>query len=72
MPEDIAADLDEFQGALADYMSAQDMGVESIYLWEGPLNLQDGTELAAEGEAVPLLDIWFVPQLLEGMIGASE
>ena len=72
MPEDIAANLDEFQGALADYMSAQDMGVESIYLWEGPLNLQDGTELAAEGEAVPLLDIWFVPQLLEGMIGASE
>lgn len=72
MPEDIAADLDEFQGALADYMSAQDMGVESIYLWEGPLNLQDGTELAAKGEAVPLLDIWFVPQLLEGMIGASE
>ncbi|MCY3719037.1 MAG: BMP family ABC transporter substrate-binding protein [Anaerolineaceae bacterium] len=72
MPEEIAANLDEFQGALADYMSAQDMGVESIYLWEGPLNLQDGTELAAEGEAVPLLDIWFSPQLLEGMIGASE
>ena len=72
MPEDIAANLDEFQGALADYMSAQDMGVESIYLWEGPLNLQDGTGLAGEGEAVPLLDIWFVPQLLEGMIGASE
>ena len=72
MPEDIAPHLDEFQGALADYMSAQDMGVDSIYLWEGPLNLQDGTGLAAEGEAVPLLDIWFVPQLLEGMIGASE
>ena len=52
-------------------MSAQEM-VDSIYLWQGPLNLQDGTELAAEGDAVPLLDIWFVPQLLEGMIGASE
>ncbi|MCY4526924.1 MAG: BMP family ABC transporter substrate-binding protein [Anaerolineaceae bacterium] len=72
MPEETAANLDEFQGALADYMSAQDMGVESLYLWQGPLNLQDGTELAADGEAVPLLDIWFVPQLLEGMIGASE
>lgn len=72
MPEDNAANLDEFQAQMADYMSAQDMGVESIFLWQGPLNLQDGTELAAEGENVPLLDVWFVPQLLEGMIGASE
>ena len=72
MPEDIADALDAFQDELAGYMSAQEMGVESIFLWEGPLNLQDGTELAAEGEAVPLLDIWFLPQLLEGMIGASE
>jgi simple sugar transport system substrate-binding protein len=71
MPEDIVANLDDFQAGLAEYMSAQDT-VDSIYLWQGPLNLQDGTELAAEGDAVPLLDIWFVPQLLEGMIGASE
>jgi simple sugar transport system substrate-binding protein len=71
MPEEIADNLDAFQAELAEYMSAQDM-VESIYLWQGPLNLQDGTELAAEGEAVSLLDIWFVPQLLEGMVGASE
>ena len=71
MPEDIVANLDDFQAGLAEYMSAQEM-VDSIYLWQGPLNLQDGTELAAEGDAVPLLDIWFVPQLLEGMIGASE
>ena len=72
MPEGIAESLDAFQDELAAYMSAQDMGVDSIFLWEGPLNLQDGTELAAEGEAVPLLDVWFLPQLLEGMIGASE
>lgn len=42
-----------------------------MFLWEGPLNLQDGTELAAEGEAVALEDIWYLPQLLEGMVGAS-
>ena len=71
MPEDIVESLDAFQAELADYMSAQDT-IESIFLWQGPLNLQDGTELAPEGEAVPLLDVWFSPQLLEGMTGASE
>ena len=45
---------------------------DTIFLWGGPLNLQDGTEIAADGEPVDLLDIWFLPQLLEGMTGASE
>jgi simple sugar transport system substrate-binding protein len=45
---------------------------ERFFLWEGPLNLQDGTELAAEGEFVSMEDVWYLPQLLEGMIGASE
>lgn len=71
LPEETVASLDAFQAELAEYMSAQDE-VESIYLWQGPLNLQDGSALAAEGEPVALLDIWFVPQLLEGMVGASE
>jgi len=44
----------------------------AFFLWEGPINLQDGTVLAEEGESVSLLDIWFLPQLLEGMVGASE
>jgi len=52
-------------------MGAQDE-VEACYLWRGPLSRQDGTALAAEGGPVALLDIWFVPQLLEGMVGASE
>ncbi len=43
-----------------------------IFLWEGPLSLQDGTVIAEEGEPVTLLDIWFLPQLVDGMIGASE
>ncbi len=48
------------------------MNAGKIFLWEGPLNLQDGTTLAGEMESVSLLDIWFLPQLLEGMTGASE
>ena len=59
-----AAEIEAFQ---TDPMHAGE-----IFLWEGPLNLQDGTPLAAEGETVSLLDIWFIPQLLEGMTGASE
>ena len=59
-----AAEIEAFQ--------TDPMRADEIFLWEGPLNLQDGTPLAAEGEAVSLLDIWFIPQLLEGMTGASE
>lgn len=51
----------------------------AFFLWQGPLNFQDGTVLAAEGENVvpvqKLADgpsIWYLPQLLEGMTGASS
>lgn len=59
-----AQDIHDFQ---TDPMHADEM-----FLWSGPLNLQDGTELAGDMAPVSLLDIWFIPQLLEGMIGASE
>ena len=59
-----AAEIEAFQ---TDPMHAGE-----IFLWSGPLNLQDGTELAGDMESVSLLDIWFLPQLLEGMTGASE
>ena len=59
-----AAEIEAFQ--------TDPMHEGEIFLWQGPLNLQDGTVLAEEGETVSLLDIWFLPQLLEGMIGASE
>jgi simple sugar transport system substrate-binding protein len=70
-PADLQGDLDAFYDEMAAYMT-DPMHEDSIFLWSGPLNLQDGTELAAEGEPVDLLDIWFLPQLLEGMTGASE
>ena len=59
-----AAEIEAFQ---TDPMHAGEM-----FLWQGPLNLQDGTVLAEDGAPVSLLDVWFLPQLLEGMTGASE
>ena len=71
LSEEAAASLDEFIAEMEAF--AQDPANEgSIFLWDGPLNLQDGTELAAEGEAADLLEIWYLPQLLEGMTGASN
>jgi simple sugar transport system substrate-binding protein len=40
--------------------------------WEGPINLQDGTEYIPDGETATDLEIWYLPQLLEGMTGPSE
>jgi len=44
----------------------------SIDLWTGPLNYQDGSPFLAEGETATDQQIWYLPQLLEGMEGASE
>jgi len=41
-------------------------------LFVGPLNLQDGTQYLAEGEEATDSQIWYLPQLLEGMEGASS
>ncbi|MCU0512941.1 MAG: BMP family ABC transporter substrate-binding protein [Anaerolineae bacterium] len=57
----------EMQAFAADPANA-----DAIFLWQGPLALQDGTVLAEEGENVPLMDIWYLPQLLDGMLGDSE
>ena len=69
LPADVLANLNDFAQTVSDFYASD---ADGFFLWEGPLNLQDGTPLAAEGEAVPILDIWFLPQLLEGMQGASE
>jgi simple sugar transport system substrate-binding protein len=41
-------------------------------LWTGPLNLQDGSELAPSSTVVKPLDVWYLGQLLQGMTGASK
>ena len=59
---DNAATLDEFIAGLAG---------GSINLFTGPLNYQDGTEFLKDGEVADDAQVWYMPQLLEGMIGAS-
>jgi simple sugar transport system substrate-binding protein len=53
--------LDEFIAALAG----------GLNLWKGPLNLQDGTAYLKDGEVGTDLQVWYLPQLLEGMQGQS-
>ena len=48
------------------------LGDGSIELWAGPMNYQDGTEFLAAGEVATPEEIWYLEQLLEGMIGASR
>lgn len=56
------AKLDTFIQGLAD---------GSIKLFVGPLHFQDGTVYLAEGEEATDQQIWYTPQLLEGIEGQS-
>jgi simple sugar transport system substrate-binding protein len=74
LSEDAAAALSDFIDDLSAY-ATNPFVPPSIALWSGwagPLVLQDGTVLAAEGELVDPLDVWYLDQLLRGMIGASS
>jgi simple sugar transport system substrate-binding protein len=42
-----------------------------LNLWTGPINLQDGTEYLAAGAVATDQQVWYLPQLLEGMDGQS-
>lgn len=42
-----------------------------LNLWTGPLNLQDGSAYLADGEVATDQQVWYLPQLLEGMEGLS-
>lgn len=58
---DASAKLDEFIAALAG----------GLNLWTGPINLQDGTPYLADGAVGTDQEVWYLPQLLEGMEGQS-
>jgi len=60
---DLQTNLDAFIAGLAD---------GSINAWTGPINLQDGTEYIAAGAVATDDEVWYLPQLLQGMIGPSE
>ena len=42
-----------------------------LNLWVGPMNLQDGTPYLKDAEKATGQQIWYLPQLLEGMEGQS-
>jgi simple sugar transport system substrate-binding protein len=58
---DASAQLDQFIADLAG----------GLNLWVGPINLQDGTVYLADGVVATDQQIWYLPQLLEGMEGQS-
>ncbi len=72
LSEEQSANLDDFIANLASFATNPFVPAGSFALWAGPLNLQDGTELAPAGELVQPLDVWYLKQLLEGMSGASQ
>lgn len=56
--------------ALAAFVKA--LGDGSVNLFSGPLNFQDKTVFLKAGEKATDKQIWNLPQLLEGMQGASK
>lgn len=60
----------ESQGALSQFIAG--LGDGSINLFTGPLNYQDGSAFLGDGEVATDQQIWYLPQLLEGMEGASS
>jgi simple sugar transport system substrate-binding protein len=63
LSEEEAKLVDQFTAGLAD---------GSISLFKGPLNFQDGTVFLKEGETATDEQVWYLPQLLEGITGASK
>jgi simple sugar transport system substrate-binding protein len=58
---DASAKVDDFISKLAG----------GLNLWTGPLNLQDGSAYLKDGEVATDQQIWYLPQLLQGMEGQS-
>jgi simple sugar transport system substrate-binding protein len=48
------------------------LGNRSIVLWKGPLNFQDGSSYLKAGQVATDLQVWYMPQLLQGMEGSSK
>jgi len=47
------------------------LGDNSINLWKGPITLQDGSVYVKDGAMATDKEIWYLPQLLQGMTGQS-
>jgi simple sugar transport system substrate-binding protein len=44
---------------------------KGLELWKGPINLQDGSVYLKKGEKATDKQVWYLPQLLQGMTGLS-
>jgi simple sugar transport system substrate-binding protein len=58
---DASTNIDKFIAELAG----------GLNLWKGPLNFQDKSVFLKDGETATDQQIWYTPQLLEGMEGQS-
>ncbi|MCB0101222.1 MAG: BMP family ABC transporter substrate-binding protein [Anaerolineales bacterium] len=63
------AALSAEDAALLDGFIAELAG--GLNLWTGPINLQDGSAYLADGEVASDQQVWYLPQLLQGMEGLS-
>ncbi|MHB1296594.1 MAG: BMP family lipoprotein [Anaerolineae bacterium] len=61
---------EEQQAQVTEFIETMAAGESKLYV--GPLTLQDGTQYLADGEKATDAQIWYLPQLLEGMEGASS
>jgi simple sugar transport system substrate-binding protein len=79
-------DINDHDKSAVGYLSGPGMSAEAkplldqfidelaggLNLWSGPLNYQDGSAFLADGQEATDGEIWYLPQLLEGMEGRSE
>ncbi len=63
--------LTEANGKFLDEF-IQGLGDKSVNLYQGSLKFQDGTEFIKAGETATPQQIWYMPQLLEGIQGSSK
>jgi simple sugar transport system substrate-binding protein len=61
LSKEASAGVDKFVAELA----------KGLNLWAGPINLQDGSVYLKKGEKATDKQIWYLPQLLQGMQGQS-
>jgi simple sugar transport system substrate-binding protein len=61
LSSDASTQVDKFISELAG----------GLNLWTGPINLQDGSAYLTDGQVATDQEIWYLPQLLEGMDGQS-
>lgn len=50
----------------------KDLGSKKVQLFKGPLRYQDGSVFLKDAEVATDKQIWYMPKLLEGMLGASS